>query len=84
MYYTWGNIKEWLLRGWGTGLCFQLVQRMMYPLPGICAEEVGVAVVPGSSFYRDQNPDGRSLIRFCFCKQMVTLEAAAERLAKIK
>ena len=48
------------------------------------AERVGVAVVPGSSFYREGNCEGRSLIRFCFCKQMSTLQAAAERLAKIK
>jgi aminotransferase len=42
--------------------------------------EIGVAVVPGSSFYCPGSPDGRLLIRFCFCKNMSTLEAAAERL----
>ena len=40
--------------------------------------EVGVAVVPGSSFYRP--PGGSQLIRFCFCKTDATLEAAAGRL----
>lgn len=42
--------------------------------------EIGVAVVPGSSFYRADNPAGRKLIRFCFCKEMATLAAAADKL----
>jgi aminotransferase len=45
--------------------------------------EIGVAVVPGSSFYHDKNL-GKSQIRFCFCKKDETLEAAAERLQKLK
>ncbi|MEP6850723.1 MAG: aminotransferase class I/II-fold pyridoxal phosphate-dependent enzyme [Acidobacteriota bacterium] len=45
--------------------------------------EIGVAVVPGSSFYHDPSL-GSQLVRFCFCKKDETLEAAAERLAKIK
>ncbi|HWR41011.1 MAG TPA: aminotransferase class I/II-fold pyridoxal phosphate-dependent enzyme [Patescibacteria group bacterium] len=48
------------------------------------AQDIGVAVVPGSSFYRQENPAGRTLVRFCFCKQFATLEAAAQRLAKLK
>jgi aminotransferase len=41
--------------------------------------EVGVAVVPGSSFY--SRPElGRSQVRFTFCKRDETLRAAAERL----
>ena len=47
-------------------------------------QEIGVAVVPGSSFYRTGHPAGRTLVRFCFCKQFATLEAAAERLSKLK
>ena len=43
--------------------------------------EVGVAVVPGSSFYT--NTDGDQMVRFCFCKMDETLEAAEERLAKL-
>lgn len=42
--------------------------------------EVGVAAVPGSSFYRDPAA-GRTKLRFCFCKRDETLAAAAERLA---
>ncbi len=42
-------------------------------------KEIGVAAVPGSSFY--MNPaDGRTQVRFCFCKKEETLAAAEERL----
>ncbi|KPK62344.1 MAG: aminotransferase [Gemmatimonas sp. SG8_38_2] len=44
--------------------------------------EVGVASVPGSSFYSDP-ARGRSQIRFAFCKTIGTLEAAAERLSSL-
>ncbi|HEX8250990.1 MAG TPA: aminotransferase class I/II-fold pyridoxal phosphate-dependent enzyme [Pyrinomonadaceae bacterium] len=45
--------------------------------------EIGVAVVPGSSFYHDTG-SGSQKVRFCFCKKDETLEAAAERLQKLK
>ncbi|MEG6585279.1 aminotransferase class I/II-fold pyridoxal phosphate-dependent enzyme [Dendrosporobacter sp. 1207_IL3150] len=48
------------------------------------AQEIGVAVVPGSTFYRDEIPDGKKFIRFCYCKKFETLQAAAARLAKLK
>lgn len=44
-------------------------------------ETVGVAAVPGSSFFEDKR-DGRDLIRFCFCKKYETLEEARRRLLK--
>ena len=44
--------------------------------------EIGVAVVPGSSFYHD-SAMGSQMVRFCFCKKDETLEAAAERLSKL-
>ena len=45
--------------------------------------EVGVACVPGSSFY--SVPElGRQQVRFCFCKKDETLQLAAERLEKLK
>jgi aspartate/methionine/tyrosine aminotransferase len=45
-------------------------------------EKVGVAAVPGSSFYA--NPaNGAQQIRFCFCKKYETLEAAGERLSTL-
>jgi aminotransferase len=45
--------------------------------------EIGVAVVPGSSFYHDRNL-GSQKVRFCFCKKDETLEAAAEKLYKLR
>ncbi len=45
--------------------------------------EIGVAVVPGSSFYHDPAM-GSQMARFCFCKKDETLEVAAERLAKLR
>jgi aminotransferase len=46
-------------------------------------EKIGVAAVPGSSFY--SNPaDGRTHLRFAFCKTDETLSAAAERLARLR
>ncbi|MFO0981246.1 MAG: aminotransferase class I/II-fold pyridoxal phosphate-dependent enzyme [Planctomycetota bacterium] len=44
-------------------------------------EKVGVAVVPGSSFYKS-SAAGRRLIRFCFPKKDETLRAAGERLKR--
>jgi aminotransferase len=46
-------------------------------------EKIGVACVPGSSFYR--NPaDGANQVRFTFCKKEETLAAAEQRLAKLR
>jgi aspartate/methionine/tyrosine aminotransferase len=45
--------------------------------------EIGVAAVPGSSFYRDAAL-GRTKLRFCFCKKDETLQAAAERLQRLQ
>ena len=42
-------------------------------------EEVGVAVVPGSSFFSEPS-NGAHLVRFAFPKRLETLEAAGERL----
>ena len=44
--------------------------------------EVGVAAVPGSSFFNDAR-DGSRYVRFCFCKKPETLAAAGERLARL-
>jgi aminotransferase len=46
------------------------------------AKEVGVATVPGTSFYSKPKM-GETLTRFAFCKKSETLERAAERLASI-
>ena len=44
------------------------------------AKEVGVATVPGTSFYHDPKL-GETVTRFAFCKKKETLEKAGERLA---
>ena len=44
---------------------------------------VGVATVPGSSFFQDKAL-GRQYIRFCFCKRNETLDDAARRLQTLR
>jgi aminotransferase len=44
---------------------------------------VGVAPVPGSSFYRDPG-DGNRLVRFAFCKTEELLREAGERLLTVR
>ena len=46
-------------------------------------QDVGVAVVPGSSFYHRQT-EGYRRVRFAFCKKMETLRSAAEKLQDLK
>ena len=46
------------------------------------ASEIGVAVVPGSSFYK--NPEmGASMVRFTFSKSNATLQEASDRLENL-
>jgi aminotransferase len=45
--------------------------------------DVGVACVPGSSFYSVPER-GKQQVRFCFCKKDETLALAAERLQKLR
>ena len=45
-------------------------------------QEIGVATVPGSSFYRDPK-DGAHQVRFAFCKKPETLDEASRRLSKL-
>jgi len=46
-------------------------------------QEIGVATVPGSSFYSDPR-DGARQVRFAFCKREETIDEAARRLNKLK
>ena len=46
-------------------------------------EKIGIAVVPGSSFY-DEPSMGARQVRFTFCKKDSTLDACAERLSKLR
>jgi aspartate/methionine/tyrosine aminotransferase len=45
-------------------------------------KDVGVAAVPGSSFYKN-SANGRTKLRFCFCKKDETLAEADRRLDKL-
>lgn len=65
-YYIMADIRQ---AGFDDGdlLCRRLV------------EQVGVAAVPGSSFFRER-ASGASWIRFCFCKKYETLEEAGRLL----
>jgi aminotransferase len=47
-------------------------------------KEIQVATVPGSSFYRPGNPEGKHYTRFAFCKKNETLERAVENLSRLK
>ncbi len=46
-------------------------------------EKIGVAPVPGSSFY-NVAADGAQQVRFCFCKTDATLSEAERRLEKLR
>jgi aspartate/methionine/tyrosine aminotransferase len=46
-------------------------------------EELGVAAVPGSSFYA-QPGGGSQHVRFCFCKKYETLNTARRQIQKLK
>jgi aminotransferase len=45
-------------------------------------EKVGIAAVPGSSFF-SQPELGKHLVRFCFCKKYETLEVARRQLSSL-
>ena len=46
-------------------------------------KEIGVAAVPGSSFYNDPR-DGAKQVRFAFCKKDATLDEAGKKLKKLR
>ena len=46
-------------------------------------KEIGVAAVPGSSFYHDPR-DGARQVRFAFCKRADTLDEAGKRLQRLR
>jgi aminotransferase len=69
-YYIMTNIA-----GFGLGDDVTFVRRMV--------EEVGVAAVPGTSFYH-RKAFGRDKVRFAFPKRPETLQAAGERLHRLR
>jgi aminotransferase len=46
-------------------------------------KDVGIACVPGSSFYKHPK-DGSQQVRFAFCKKPETLDEASRRLGKLR
>jgi aspartate/methionine/tyrosine aminotransferase len=46
-------------------------------------KEIGVSIVPGSSFYRDR-ASGAQQVRFTYCKKDATLDEALRRLGKLR
>ena len=45
--------------------------------------EIGVATVPGSSFFRPESREAKKYTRFAFCKTEATLAKAVEKLSKL-
>ena len=45
---------------------------------------IGIATVPGSSFYRPEAADAKHHTRFAFCKKLETLEKAVEKLERMR
>src|SRR5882724_10458979 len=50
---------------------------------GYLVKEIGIACVPGSSFYKHPK-DGSQQVRFAFCKKPETLTEAERRLEKLR
>ena len=48
----------------------------------VLVKDIGIAVVPGSSFFHEPERGSR-YIRFCFCKREATLRSAQERLQRM-
>ncbi|AUT02105.1 aminotransferase [Nostoc sp. CENA543] len=69
-YYVFANIAKF---GYKTDIEFT----------NYLIKEIGVAMVPGSSFF-SQPEKGNSFIRFCFSKKPETLKSAGERLLKLQ
>jgi N-succinyldiaminopimelate aminotransferase len=46
--------------------------------------EIGVATIPPSVFYAARPEEGQKLLRFAFCKRDATLDAASERLRRLR
>ncbi len=70
-YYIMADFSDLGFHGDDTAFAHHLIQ------------EIGVAPVPGSSFFNDP-ADGATIIRFCFPKKKATLIEAGERLARLR
>lgn len=47
-------------------------------------KDIGVAAVPGTSFYNVNMEEGKRMVRFCFCKKEETLHEAVRRLKGLR
>jgi len=82
---------------WEVGFEFEAPEGAYYIMAGIqpfgaaddvefarkLVQEIGVATVPGSSFFQEKEL-GRGYTRFCFCKKDETLDEAARRLRALR
>jgi aminotransferase len=82
---------------WEVGFDFEPPEGAYYIMAGVSAfgvtddvdftrylvREIGVATVPGSSFFQDKAL-GRQYVRFCFCKRDSTLDEAGLRLRRLR
>src|SRR5213593_283218 len=79
------GLQPWLPKGAYYIMCD--IGRWGYPndveFSRFLVRDIGVATVPGSSFYKDPAA-GKDIIRFTFCKREETLRAAEERLQKLQ
>jgi len=55
-----------------------------YEFANMLIRDVGVATVPGTSFYNKNKQAGSRVVRFCFCKKEETLYEAISRLRGLK
>lgn len=77
-YYVLADFREWL-----PSLEKQRLGTDDFAFADYMTREVGVAVVPGSSFYATRGL-GKNQIRFAFAKKPETLNAAEERLMRAR
>ena len=73
-------VRELLERVQGSDVSVEEALETLRQLP---FRDIGVATVPGSSFFQDKAL-GRPYVRFCFCKRDETLDEAAQRLRKLR
>jgi len=54
-----------------------------YEFAQMLIKDIGVASVPGTSFYNANKQEGSHMVRFCFCKKEETLQEALKRLKEL-
>lgn len=77
-YYIMADASAHLATGKGRG-----APKDDVALARLLVEDIGVAAVPGSSFYKPGKDGRKDLLRFCFCKKEETLREAVERMGRL-